>query len=108
MRLSLTEHPEAAETTGPNRVVHELDDGRALVWELGDEAPVGALLSAPVALDDATERERSLRLGVAGHPGARHEGLHPVVVDNDRGVVVGQVVVEEVVVVFEWGGPVGP
>ena len=55
MRLSLTEHPEAAEATGPNRVVHELDDGRALVWALGDEAPAGALLSAPVALDDATE-----------------------------------------------------
>jgi len=55
LRLSLTEHPEAAEATGPNRVVHELDDGRALVWALGDEAPAGALLSAPVALDDATE-----------------------------------------------------
>ena len=56
MRLSLTEHPDGAEAaTGPNRVVHELDDGRALVWELGDEAPPDALLSAEVDLDDATE-----------------------------------------------------
>ena len=55
MRLSLTEHADGAQDGGPNRVVHELDDGRALVWELGDEAPPGALLSAEVALDDATE-----------------------------------------------------
>ena len=55
MRLSLTEHSEVAETTGPNRVVHELDDGRALVWELGDEEPQGALLSCKVELDDSTE-----------------------------------------------------
>jgi hypothetical protein len=55
LRLSLTEHPEAADATGPNRVAHELDDGRTLVWELGDEAPAGALLSAAVELDDATE-----------------------------------------------------
>jgi len=55
LRLSLTEHPEAADASGPNRVAHELDDGRTLVWELGDEAPAGALLSAAVELDDATE-----------------------------------------------------
>jgi hypothetical protein len=55
LRLSLTEHPEATEPTGHNRVAHELDDGRTLVWELGDEAPAGALLSAQVDLDDATE-----------------------------------------------------
>jgi quercetin dioxygenase-like cupin family protein len=51
LRLSLTEHTGAAGTTGPNRVVHELDDGRCLVWELGDEEPRGALLSAKVELD---------------------------------------------------------
>jgi quercetin dioxygenase-like cupin family protein len=55
LRLSLTEHPEGADATGPNRVVHELDDGRALVWELGDDAPPDALLSAELDLDDATE-----------------------------------------------------
>jgi hypothetical protein len=56
LRLSLTEHPDGpTEVGGTNRVVHELDDGRALVWELGDEAPPGALLSAAVELDDATE-----------------------------------------------------
>ena len=58
MRLSLTEHPEGAEgidPTGPNRVVHELEDGRALVWELTEDEAQGALLSAAVELDDATE-----------------------------------------------------
>ena len=55
MRLSLTEHADGAQPGGTNRVVQELDDGRALVWELGEEAPAGALLSAEVDLDDATE-----------------------------------------------------
>jgi hypothetical protein len=55
LRHSLTEHHEAAEATGPNRVVHELDDGRALVWELTDGEPDGALLSCKVELDDSTE-----------------------------------------------------
>jgi hypothetical protein len=55
LRLSLTEHAAGADTGGPNRVVHELDGGGALVWELGDEAPPDALLSAEVDLDDATE-----------------------------------------------------
>ena len=58
MRLSLTEHPEGAEgvdPTGPNRVVHELDDGRSLAWELTEDEPQGALLSAPVELHDASE-----------------------------------------------------
>jgi hypothetical protein len=55
LRLSLTEHLAGASADGPNRVVHELDDGGALVWELGDEAPSDALLSAAVDLDDATE-----------------------------------------------------
>ena len=55
MRLSLTEHPDGAEPTGPNRIAHELDDGRALVWALGDDEPEGALLSCKVELDDSTE-----------------------------------------------------
>ena len=55
MRLSLTEHADGADAGGTNRVVHELDDGSALVWELNDEAPPDALLSAEVDLDDATE-----------------------------------------------------
>jgi quercetin dioxygenase-like cupin family protein len=46
-RLSLT-----VRAAGPNVVVHELEDGRALRWELGDEVPAGALLSSEVALDD--------------------------------------------------------
>jgi quercetin dioxygenase-like cupin family protein len=55
LRLSLTEHADEPDPGGPNRVVHELDDGRALVWELGDEAPADALLSAQVDLDEATQ-----------------------------------------------------
>jgi quercetin dioxygenase-like cupin family protein len=48
LRLSLTEHPGGA---AANRVVHELEDGRTLVWELGAEEPPNALLSADVELD---------------------------------------------------------
>jgi quercetin dioxygenase-like cupin family protein len=51
-RLSLTVHVAGANADGPNSVVHELEDGRTLRWELGDEAPADALLSAEVALDD--------------------------------------------------------
>ena len=47
MRLSLTE----GGGDGTNRVVHQLDDGRSLVWELGDDKPAGALLSREVRLD---------------------------------------------------------
>jgi quercetin dioxygenase-like cupin family protein len=35
----------------PNTVTYRLDDGTTLVWELLDEAPVGALLTAPVEVD---------------------------------------------------------
>jgi quercetin dioxygenase-like cupin family protein len=52
LRLSLTEH---AGDAGPNRVLHELDDGRILAWELGDEQPAGALLSCEVELDSGNE-----------------------------------------------------
>jgi quercetin dioxygenase-like cupin family protein len=55
LRLSLTVHPEGAGASGPNQVAHDLDDGGTLLWELGDEEPQGALLSAEVELDDATE-----------------------------------------------------
>jgi quercetin dioxygenase-like cupin family protein len=52
LRLSLSQDAGGA---GPNRVVHELDDGRTLVWELGAEEPAGALLCAEVELDPATD-----------------------------------------------------
>jgi quercetin dioxygenase-like cupin family protein len=55
LRLSLSEHPDGASAGGSNRVVHELDDGRTLVWELGETEPEGALLSAEVQLDPSTE-----------------------------------------------------
>jgi hypothetical protein len=49
--LSLTVHAAGASAGGRNVVVHELEDGRALRWELGDEPPSDALLSCEVALD---------------------------------------------------------
>jgi hypothetical protein len=49
LRLSLS---EGAGGRAKNRIVHELEDGRSLVWELGDEEPAGALLSRDVQLDD--------------------------------------------------------
>jgi quercetin dioxygenase-like cupin family protein len=56
LRLSLSEQAAGA-APAPTaervvRVVHELDDGRTLAWELGDEAPAGALLSREVDIGD--------------------------------------------------------
>jgi quercetin dioxygenase-like cupin family protein len=45
LRLSLS---EGAAGAAANRIVHELDDGRTLAWELGDGEPAGALLSREV------------------------------------------------------------
>jgi quercetin dioxygenase-like cupin family protein len=53
-RLSLSVRDGDAGETGPNRVVHDLDDGRSLVWELGETEPDGALLSREVELDPST------------------------------------------------------
>ena len=44
MILALSKQPHDAQ----NAVVHELDDGTTIVWELLDDAPEGALLAAPV------------------------------------------------------------
>jgi quercetin dioxygenase-like cupin family protein len=55
LRLSLTEGGGDgwAPTAEPLvRIVHQLDDGRSLVWELGDDEPAGTLLSREVQLDD--------------------------------------------------------
>ena len=53
-RLSLSVHDGDADQTGGNRVVHELEDGRRLVWEVGGSEPEGALLSREVELDPST------------------------------------------------------
>jgi quercetin dioxygenase-like cupin family protein len=55
LRLSLTHHPAGPGAPGPNAMTHELEDGSVLVWELGDEAPPDALLSAEVELDPSTQ-----------------------------------------------------
>ena len=65
MRLTLSEHAGGASADGPNRVVYDVAadeartegrvEGRALVWELTEDAPDGALLSAEVELDPSTE-----------------------------------------------------
>jgi quercetin dioxygenase-like cupin family protein len=51
LRLSLSERPGG----GANKVTHELDNGRTLLWELGVDEPADALLSREVELDPATE-----------------------------------------------------
>lgn len=64
MRLTLTRHENGVETAAGNRVAYDLarDEahagaasvaGRALVWELHEDDPAGALLSAEVDLDPA-------------------------------------------------------
>jgi quercetin dioxygenase-like cupin family protein len=53
-RLSLSVRDGDAGETGSNRVVHDLGDGRRLVWELGEAEPGGALLSREVELDRST------------------------------------------------------
>jgi quercetin dioxygenase-like cupin family protein len=68
LRLSLFAHDAGASVDGPHQIVYDIAaneahaapaqvDGRALVWELSGEAdaPAGALLSAAVDLDPATE-----------------------------------------------------
>jgi quercetin dioxygenase-like cupin family protein len=48
LRLSLSEQAPGARAGTANAVVHELDDDRLLVWELGEDEPPGALLSREV------------------------------------------------------------
>ena len=66
MRLTLYRARRTARApTAADRVVYDLDAGeahsagarrgRVLVWELTEDEPAGALLSAEVALDPATE-----------------------------------------------------
>lgn len=66
MRLSVTRHENGVTTTEGNRIVYDVarDEahagaavvaGRALVWELHEDGPAGALLSAEVELDPAVE-----------------------------------------------------
>lgn len=66
MRLTLTRHENGVATAEGNRVVYDITrdeahagaaevDGRALAWELGEDDPAGALLSAEVALDAGVE-----------------------------------------------------
>jgi quercetin dioxygenase-like cupin family protein len=65
LRLTLTEHADGARADGPNRVLYDIAAGearaaggargRVLVWELTEEDPARALLSAEVALDPATD-----------------------------------------------------
>jgi quercetin dioxygenase-like cupin family protein len=66
LRLTLHDRPGGVETEDGPRVVYDVArdearfgaarvEGRALVWELEDEAGDGALLSAEVALDPAVD-----------------------------------------------------
>ena len=66
MRLSLFHHPIGVETAAGNRAVYDIDRNEAhfgaatvhapaLVWELQEERPEGALLSAEVELDPGVD-----------------------------------------------------
>jgi quercetin dioxygenase-like cupin family protein len=61
----------------PNAVGHELDDGTSLQWELLEETPPDALLSAEVELDH--EVEWLLRLDRVDFPpgGVAYRHTHP-------------------------------
>jgi hypothetical protein len=65
VRLTLTRHENGVETAAGNRVVYDVAGdrahagrasvaGRALVWELHEDDPTGAFLSAEVALEPGT------------------------------------------------------
>jgi quercetin dioxygenase-like cupin family protein len=66
LRLSLSARDGGASAAPPNRVVYDIANeeahaapaevaGRALVWEVGDAEPEGALLSVEVDLDPSTD-----------------------------------------------------
>ena len=61
----------------PNAVAHELEDGTSLHWELLDDAPADALLTAKVELD--TGVEWLMRLDRVDFPpgGVAHRHTHP-------------------------------
>jgi quercetin dioxygenase-like cupin family protein len=73
LRLALSRRAHGA----PNAVSHALDDGTTLHWELLDDAPADALLSAEVDLDRA--REWLLRLDRVDFPpgGVAYRHTHP-------------------------------
>jgi quercetin dioxygenase-like cupin family protein len=87
LRLSLTHHADGVAVDGPNRVVYDLTAeaahaapaevaGPALVWELGEEAPAGALLSREVQLDASEWLMRCDRIDfIPGGVAYRH--THP-------------------------------
>lgn len=88
MRLTLTRHENGVETADGNRVVYDVARneahagaasvaGRALVWELHEDEPAGALLSAEVELDPETEW--LIRCDRVDFPpgGVAHSHVHP-------------------------------
>ena len=87
MRLTLSEHPVGASADGPNRVVYDVVageahtegrvDGRALVWELTEDEPDGALLSAEVELDASTDWLMRCDRVDFGPGGIAHRHTHP-------------------------------
>jgi hypothetical protein len=80
----------ARRTTRRTSVVHELDDGTTVVWELLDEEPADALLAAPVhGAAGLVDAPRSNRLPARRHrlpahaPGPR-DPLPPLRRADDR------------------------
>jgi quercetin dioxygenase-like cupin family protein len=96
LRLSLTVHDGDAGATGPNRVVHDLEDGRSLVWDLAEEHTPGALLFAEVELDEGDWLMRHDRVdfepgGIAYRhthpgPGIRYLLFGQITIDSEGSV----------------------
>jgi quercetin dioxygenase-like cupin family protein len=84
-----------------NVVAHELDDGTSLHWELLDDAPPDALLSAEVDLDP--EVEWLLRLDRVDFPpgGVAHRHTHPG--PGIRCLLFGSIRIESGDEVHEYG-----
>jgi hypothetical protein len=93
LRLSLSVEAAGESAAGPNRVLHALDDGRQLVWQLGEEHPPGALLWADVELDGGEWIMRHDRVdfdpgGIAYRhthpgPGIRYLLLGEITIDSE-------------------------
>jgi quercetin dioxygenase-like cupin family protein len=100
LKLSLSVHDGDAGVTGANRVVHDLDDGRSLVWELAEEHTGGALLFADVELDEGDWLMRHDRVDF--EPGGiAYRHVHPG--PGIRYLLFGEITIDSVGTVRTYG-----
>jgi quercetin dioxygenase-like cupin family protein len=100
LKLSLSVHDGDAGATGANRVVHDLDDGRSLVWELAEEHTGGALLFADVELDEGDWLMRHDRVDF--EPGGiAYRHVHPG--PGIRYLLFGEITIDSVGTIRTYG-----